>query len=210
MSQPAMTPPPPPPAPPRRVWPWVLGAGCGVVLLVCCGVAGLSGYFFSKVKQGLSQDPAKVREVAASIVEIELPPEFAPQMSMDLPVPTMHMTFAVFGNGANMVMLGNMRGAAFAQGNPEAMAQQMETSMQTRRSGRESISAENTETRDFTIRDQQVPFTITEGTGTDSQKQLIEAIGSFPSGDGFIIIVIQVDAEQYSKERVIEMIESIH
>ncbi len=209
MSQPTMTPPPPPPAPPRPVWPWILGAGCGVALLLCCGVVGLFGYLGTKVAQSVSQDPAKVREVADSIVQISLPPEFAPQMSMDLPVPTMHMTFAVFGNGENIVMLGHMRGAAFANGDPEALARQMETSMRGQSSGRDSITAESTEKREFTIRGKPVEFTISEGTGAKSNKKLIEAVGTFPSDEGFIIVVIQVDAEMYSKERVIEMIESI-
>ena len=209
MSQPMMTPPTPPPAPPRRIWPWLLGAGCGVALLLCCGVVGFFGYMGAKVAQGMSQDPAKVREVAKSIVEIDLPPELTPQMSMDLPVPTMHMTFAVFGNDSNVVMLGNMRGAAFAKGDPEMMARQMEQSMQSRSSGRESLNAENTEQLEFTIRDKPVKFTITEGTGANSSKKLIEAVGAFPSEGGFIIVVIQVDAEQYNKERVVQLIESI-
>ncbi|MBX9789322.1 MAG: hypothetical protein K2Y37_10435 [Pirellulales bacterium] len=209
MSQPMMTPPTPPPTPPRRIWPWLLGAGCGVALLLCCGFVGFFGYMGAKVAQGMSQDPTKVREVAKSIVEIDLPPEFAPQMSMDLPVPTMHMTFAVFGNGPNMVMLGKMRGAAFAKGDAEMMARQMEQSIQARSSGRETLEAENSEEREFTIRDKPVKFTITEGTGANSSKKLVEAMGAFPADGGFIIIVIQVDAEQYSKERVVEVIESI-
>ncbi len=40
-----------------------VGIGCGVVLLLCCGVFGVAGYYFSKTFQ-LIQDPDQVRTIA--------------------------------------------------------------------------------------------------------------------------------------------------
>lgn len=209
MSQPTTIPPVPPPQPPRKIWPWVLGAGCGVMLLVCCGVGGALFYVGAKVAQGVSQDPVVVREVASSIAEIELPPELAPKFSMKLPFPTMDMTLVIFGDGENMVMLGDMQGTAFANATPEALARQMEDSMRTQTGNRESINAESTEKREFTIRGKPAEFVFTEGTGANSQKKLTEVMGAFPSEEGFVIVVIHAEAEKFSKEQLVEIIESI-
>lgn len=209
MSQPTPIPPVPPQQPPRKVWPWVLGAGCGVTLLICCGVVGGVGYLGAKVAKGISQEPAVVREVAASIVQIDLPPELPPMMSMKLPLPSMNMTFAIFGNAENMAMVGNMQGSVFANASPAELAKQMEDKMGGQSGDREEINVESTDNREFTIRGKPVEFVFTEGTGAKSQKKLTEVIGAFPSEEGFIIIVIHVEAEKFSKDQLVTIIESI-
>lgn len=209
MSQPSTIPPLPPQQPPRKVWPWVLGAGCGVALLICCGVGGGIFYIGAKVAKGVSQDPVVVREIASSIAEIELPPELAPRFSMKLPIPTMDMTLVIFGDGENMAMLGDMQGAAFANATPEALAKQMEDSMRGQSGNRESINAESTEKREFTIRGKPAEFVFTEGTGANSQKKLTEVMEAFPSEAGFVIVVLHVEADKFSKEQLVEIIESI-
>ena len=209
MSQPSTIPPVPPTPSPRKVWPWVLGAGCGVTLLLCCGVVGGIGYITAQVAKGASQDPVVVREVAASIAEIEVPPELAPLMSLKLPVPTMNMKFALFGNDDNMVMLGDMQGEAFANSTPEALATQMETSMGRQSGNRESINDESTEKRVITIPGKPAEFVFSEGTGVNTQKKLAEVVGAFPSENGYVIVVIHVDAEKYSKDQLVQIVESI-
>lgn len=209
MSEPSTIPPVPPQKPPRKVWPWVLGAGCGVALLICCGVGGGLFYIGAKVAQGVSQDPTVVREVASSIVEMDVPPELAPRISMKLPLPTMNMTLAVFSDGENMVMLGDMQGAAFANATPDVLAKQMEESMRGQSGNREPMNVESTEAREFTIRGEPAEFVFSEGTGVNSQKKLSEVMGAIPSGEGFVIVLIHVDSEKYSREQLVAMIESI-
>ena len=79
-----------------------LGIGCGVLVLLCCGVFGVGAFFFGRsVQHAMSEDPATIRSVTDSIVTIEIPPPLEPKMSLDWTMPIVNrkvMTMAIYAD----------------------------------------------------------------------------------------------------------------
>lgn len=208
MSQPSTIPPVPPAPAPRKVWPWILGAGCGVTLLLCCGVGGMGFWYFRQVASSFSTEPDKVRAAADTILQFNVPSDFAPQMTMQLPFPPMKL--ATFANGDNMIMLGDMQGAMYKDVKPEDLARSMQEGAKSQGGHREEIAVENPEHREFTIRGKPADFVFSEGTGETSGKKYWEVLGSVPADNGFLIFLMHVEADKYTKEQLVEIVESIH
>jgi hypothetical protein len=71
----------------------VIGVGFAVVCVVACA----GGYFmWQKVKNAVTDDPAKVQEISESVVDLDVPEGFEPQFGMDLKVAGQGMTMAVY------------------------------------------------------------------------------------------------------------------
>ena len=64
------------------------GIGCGVLLLLCCGLVGFGGFAgYRYFQNALIDDPDKVRQITDAIVTIEIPESLEPKMAMDMRVP---------------------------------------------------------------------------------------------------------------------------
>jgi hypothetical protein len=188
------------------------GIGCGLLLVLCCGVFGIGGYFATNyAKDSFSDDPEKARQITAEIVDIDIPESLEPQGSMDARVPFRGdrlMSGAAYGSkeGDNHIIIGEF-GPSIAQGDFE---QTMRESM--REAGREddeNLEIINSETYDAMIHGEEATFTISEAKGRRTEKEYWQVSGQFHGAAGPAIIIMRLEAEKFDKEQVIDIIKSM-
>jgi hypothetical protein len=190
-----------------------LGIGCGVLVLLCCGVFGIGGYFFGRSMQhAMSEDPATIRGVTDSIVTIEIPPALEPKMSLDWTMPILDrkvMTMAIYSekdehSGLVLFQL------AEDLGDPEAMEMQFRNSM--RQSGGkqwEEVDLQSSEAYKTEINGSPAAFTVGVGKDEKSGREVVQATGTFSGKGGPAMLFLQVNAENYSKDDVMAILRSM-
>ena len=189
-----------------------LGIGCGVLVLLCCGIFGGSAFWFVKsTKDSISKDPAKIREVTDSIVTIEVPASLPPAMTFEVRIPlvdTRVMTFAMYGNEQqhNILMLMEF-GQQFDEQN---MNMQWRQSMR-QNSGREveDVDVESTETVDHDVNGQPAQFKVMKGKTHNSKREVWQLMGMFHGKEGQGMLVANLDEADFTKEQVLDIIKSM-
>ncbi len=191
----------------------VFGVGCGLILVLCCGVVGIGGVWLARfAQQSLSEDPAKVIEATEEIVKIEIPDSLKPKAVFDLRVPFSGervMTWVSYEgpSAENHLVLGQF-GAPLA--NIDDFESQMNQSMRDGgRQDREDLDIVESETYDTKIHDQDAHFKISKGAGRSSKKEFWEANGQFRGDGGPAILVIRVETDKFTKEQVLDIIKSM-
>ena len=179
----------------------------GILGVLCCGGVLILGYFFSKAA---SNDPAVVRQVAARIVSIDLPPDFQPEGSLDVSVP-FSMAFAVFADKASgstviMAEFGEMfqQNQAQMQAQLEQQMRQQGLAQQKKAAG--SVSSHQ---KQIPIRGQPVTFTFVEAKEEGTGKKRLDVTGVIPGEKKSVMLMISVDAGKYDEAQVTKMLESI-
>ena len=189
-----------------------LGVGGGLLILLCCGgVIGLGIYFGTNL---MSDDPAVVAAKTDEIIQIEIPGGLEPKMSFDMKVPfsgprLMLWTVYIDEETESVLVLFALEGASASQ-DQEQMRRQMDQSLrQQGMGGQEEITIQETYTKDVEIRGQPVTFTIAKGVGEKSGNPRIQVMGVFQGEAGPVILMLNADAEKFTEDEIIEMIESI-
>jgi hypothetical protein len=190
-----------------------LGIGCGVLVLLCCGIGGIATFYFGRsFQQAMSKDPATVRQVAESIVTIDVPEELEPEVSIDFTLPFVNrkmMSMAVFadrGDHSALVLFQLDEGF----GNADTM--QAQFNQQIRESGRgqmEEINVEDSETIKQEINGEEAEFTVGKGKAKEGGREVWQATGGFKGKGGPAMLFVQVDAEKFTKEQVTDVIHSM-
>ncbi len=75
--------------------------------------------------------------------------------------------------------------------------------------GPEDIDVEESQEKTMEIRGETATFTISKGVGQQSGGSRITVVGTFQGKEGPTVLILNVDAEEFSEEEVIEMLESI-
>jgi hypothetical protein len=192
----------------------VLGSIAGIVMLVCCGGAAFFGYKFKDnikaIADATSNDPVVVKQRTQEVINIEIPEEFSPVMTIGFPLGEFSMKEFVYNNKANpnfmLVILETNQPLQPGQ----TVQQQREAMMQGMRQGQQfslDMQEESRETREFTISGEQVPFDIIKGKANGVPARQI--VGIFPSRKGTIMLLMTVPESDYSDEKIAGMINSI-
>jgi hypothetical protein len=187
-----------------------LGVGAGLLVLLCCGgLIGVGVY----VASGMNKDPQVVQEKTDEIAQIEIPDGLDPQTSFDMKIPfsdqRMIWTVYVDKETESTLVLFAFGGTSAPQ-DQEEMRRQMDQSLQQQGMGeQEGITIEKSYTKVVEIRGQTATFTINKGVGKKSGAPRIQVIGAFQGEIGPVILMFNADAEEYTEEEVIAMIESI-
>jgi len=171
----------------------ILGIVFVVLAVVCCG-----GYYIFDLT--ITGDPAGVRAKTAEITEIEIPDRLEPKMAMSVKCPFTDSTSTIVmytdedtNDSPSMCML-----AANAP-----MVDQWQVQ------GPENIEATEESEVTMEIRGETATFTISKGAGQQSGGSRIAVTGTFQGKEGPTVFILNVDAEEFSEEEVIEMLESI-
>jgi len=190
-----------------------LGVGCGVLVLLCCGFFGVTAYFFGRsFQKAMSEDPATVRQVTDSIVSIEVPEPLQPKMSLDWTMPFVNrkmMSMALYGDKADQNALVLFQ-VAEDLGDPEMMRTQFQQSM--RESGRKEhkeVTLSESETFKTKINDSEAEFTIGSGKDEKAAREVWQATGAFQGNGGPAMLFLQVNAKDFTKEQVLEILKSM-
>ena len=190
----------------------VLGVGGGILVRLCCGGGiGVMYYFGTSM---VSQDPAVVASKTDEITEIKVPDGLEPKMSFDFKNPFSSqrlMLWTVYvDEGTESVLVLFALAAASVSGDQEEMRRQMDQSLRQQGMGdQEDITVEESYTKEVEIRGETATFNIEKGVGEKSGRPRIQVTGVFQGETGPAILMLNVDAEKYTEEQIVEMIESI-
>ena len=186
----------------------ILLAAGGVLMLVCCG--GMA-FVVNKVKNNISEDPAVVRARTKDVTDIEIPDDFQPVMSMDLIIMKMFVYETKKQDGQTkkhdgMLMIAELHQNFAKDQNAEA---QMKDAMNKQGKGQPDLDIIKSETREFEIKGKPASFKFSEAQDPKTKKEFRQVTGSFPGKAGTAMLVLQVPANEYDEEEIVEMIESI-
>ena len=194
----------------------VMAIGSGLMVVVCCGVAGVMMYGgYRMFADAFSQDPAVVRQVADSITAIDVPEGFEPKFSVNMRVPTTNQvlfTCSVFGEQQEQgtLILAQFNSEVASGDDPEALHEQLKEFQPYRDANQqEEIEITKTEEREYTVRGQPARFMISQGKGQKTGKEYVRVLGKFPGKEGPALLALLEEADQYDEAALVKMLESI-
>jgi len=186
---------------------WIAVAVVGVLCLVACGVAFLVfRQVGTQVGEVFNTDPADVSAVSDKIAQYDLPPGYEAQMSMSLFVYDMVVIgSSQTGSSSMMIMLMQFNnGAGLDQAQ---MEEQMRQAFE-QQGGQPGMQMKVVETREETIRGEQVIVTISEGASQGIT--LRQWITVFKGNGGPTMLMIQGTTSDWDEELILNFIHSIH
>lgn len=193
----------------------VLGSIAGVCMLACCGGVAFVGFKFKDVikavAESTSTDPAVVKQRTAEIIQIDIPEEFAPVLTIGGALAGYSMKECIYHRAGNqnsglVIMETNQPPGQDPKQQREAMLQKMRESQQMG-SMNIDIQEESRESRGFTINGEEVPFEFIKGKahGVPTRK----VVGIFSGRQGTVMLILVVAESDYKDEQVVNMIKSI-
>jgi len=190
----------------------IFGLLFGGMMILCCG--GVV-YIFYYAKGMVSEDPTVIATASAEITEIDIPAEMEPRMSIDFTLPFVGriMTAAIHSDESSqsVLILGGV-GDAFDESDQADMQKKIRQALKEKgvESGDEKdIQFKEIRTIEKTIRGQPATFVISQGTDTESDKEVLQVNGTFEGKSGSAMLLLLVDREAYDEDRVVEIIDSI-
>jgi hypothetical protein len=189
------------------------GIGCGVFLLLCCGslvilIVWAVNYFGNAV----TEDPAAVRRLAADIIKIEIPEELEPRGGMDLRIPFVGdrlMSLVVFGSNTSDDHLFMAEFGGFMADAGDLEGQMRDSIDDNWQEHHEDVEVLESETHELKIHDQDASFHVAKAKGRESDKEYWEVMGEFRGESGPAVMVLRLGAEEFTKEQVIEILDSM-
>jgi hypothetical protein len=185
---------------------WIAVAVVGVLCLVACGVAFLVfRQVGTKVTEAIKTDPAEVSAVSDKIAQYDLPPGYQAQMSMSLFVYDMVMIGpAQSGSSSMIIMLMQFNGGA---GLDQAQMEEQMRQAFEQQGGQPGAQMRVVETREETIRGEQVTVTISEG-GSQGVT-LRQWVTVFKGNGGPTVLMIQGATSDWDNKLITDFIHSI-
>lgn len=193
-----------------KIW-LFLGLGCGVMLLLCCGVGGLMTYQFSKSFKPIT-DPAAVASLGQNIASMDIPEGFRPAtgFSFTIPFTDQSMTMVVYqsSNGQGGVFLTEFS-AGFGSTSPEELKRQMEQSLNQQGQGTKQLQVLETRSVEVVIHGEPATFNIQKAKDPGTNQEYVQVIGVFKGKAGTAMLMAQLPADQYTEDDAEKLIRSI-
>jgi hypothetical protein len=186
----------------------ILGAIC---VALCCGV---SIYFKNYAEGMVSEEPSVVKENTDKITDINIPDGLEPKMSMNMTIPvvgTEFMRMVVYSDQSrsNSLILAGFSKEYIQGQDGQNLDQQFKGELNKHDQGTEEINVTKSEELQRTIRGKEATFVLAEGEGRNSKTPRLRVEGNFEGKIGPSMILINVDADDYSREELIKTIDSI-
>jgi hypothetical protein len=188
----------------RNIW-IAVGVVGGLCLIACVIAFFVVRQVGTKVGEAIKTDPADVSAVSDKIAQYDMPPGYKTQMSMSLFVYDMVMIGpSQTGSSSMIIMLMQFNnGAGLDQAQ---MEEQMRQAFQ-QQGGQPGAQMKVVETREETIRGEQVAVTISEGTSQGISLRQWMAV--FKGNGGPTVLMIQGTISDWDDELVADFIKSI-
>ena len=185
---------------------WIAVAVVGVLCLVACGVAFLVfRQIGTKFGESIKTDPADMAAVSDKIADFDMPPGYKAQVSMSLFVYDMVMIGpSQTGSSSMTIMLMQFNSSA---GLDQAQMEEQMRQAFEQQGGQPGMQMKVVETREETIRGEQVPVTISEGTNQGIT--LRQWMTVFKGNGGPTVLMIQGSTSDWDDELVLNFIHSI-
>jgi len=193
----------------------VLGSIAGVGMLLCCGVIGFGLYkgqdIIKAIAESTSADPAVIKQRTQEVVVIDIPSEFTPMMMLGGRINGQGMVEFIYVNQANpnsMFLILESNLPSPPDQNPQQKRDAMLKGMKQGQQYSMNIEEESTQTRNYKINGEDVPFDFVKGkvNGVESRK----IVGMFSGKDGVTILLMMITAEtNYDEEKIDKMLKGI-
>lgn len=182
-----------------------LGGVALLGLIVCCG----GGYWFFSNAVKVVDTPAEIEAIREDIADMQIPPEFHPEMGMKLsigfPLSMVAYTSADrIEDGGFLLMQMNPPGNQ----TEEQMRRQFEIQAESR-NPRNEVEIENSEFRELTIDGKKVNFEFVKGKDVERNKEVRQVVGFFKSRNGYAYLMLIMDEADWDEDKVVNFIESI-
>ena len=193
----------------------IVGIIFGLLILLCCGgLVGFGIYMQSYVSDAMSDDPTIIAERTAQFVEMEIPAQFAPTMSLDMTIPLSDETLMVWvvyaDEPSNSMLMMASLGPMIAQQNEDQIRQQLEQSMRQQGVGaEEGVDEWESSVKEIEVRGEPVEFNFAVGKNANTEAQRIQVNGMFEGKSGPVMLILSADAEVIDEQAIVEMIQSI-
>lgn len=192
----------------------ILGILFLLCVLLCCGGIGVLMYQASSyMKDAFTNDPVKIDQRRAELLDIEIPEGFAPEVSIDMKVPMMDsrlMTIVAYSGGAgnSLVLVGV--GDMLSDMSKEDMEREIEKSLQQQGLGQPSPGAEwESEDKEFQIGGKPVIFNYRTVKNEDGEPTRFHVTGTVDGKRGPVLVTLTADAKTLSEDQIDQVIKSI-
>jgi len=186
----------------------ILGAG-GVLALVCCGgIIWFGKSMADKVQNAMTDDPVRIREITASVIDITVPDVYAPKMAMDFGMMGMQMKMCAYSRDGDAGGVFIMEMAAPASANKAQMKQQFQQSLRQQGQNKE-VTIESSETRTFTINGEECEFEFIKGKNTQNNQDMRQVMGVIPGKTGAGFLMVFETEENWDEQAIVQMIQSM-
>ncbi len=195
----------------------ILGSIAGISLVLCCGGMAFVGWKFQNVaKEMFVTDPAVVRQRTEEIIHIDIPADYTPTHAMKFDLMNVKMKQVGYqrkGSAGSMLMIMETSQPPAPGASPKEQREQMRQAMrqQARQQGQASdeINEQSSETREFTINGESVPFEFIKGTAPQGGVPTRQVVGVFRGREGTVMLMLMSPESEYDEATVVKMIESI-
>ncbi|MGD9722047.1 MAG: hypothetical protein AB7O59_09955 [Pirellulales bacterium] len=192
-----------------------LGIGCGVLLLLCCGVFGLSGIAMMRfAKNSTITEAPRIREISDEIATIKVPESLEPKMGLDVKMPfvgTPIMKGSAYINDSekSYVIIGELN-PEYADQSGNVKTHFTEEMKKQEGAGADKYEVVETETIDVTINNEPAKFTLAKLVHKDdAEKGQWRVEGQFQGKSGPALLFMQLESPEFSKEQALEVIHSM-
>lgn len=210
-----------PPRPKSSGTKWLLGCGlgCGVFMLLCCGVGVYGVYSMqSYFEDSFIKDPVIAKQKSDEIAKIDLPDSFEPLGFLELRLPIVDIEFVKMGvwgtdelggEGHDLCIIAEFNGDMMGEHDMSEMSDSIEQSMQQQGQGQGDVIVDERSQLNVKIRDQDVQFQIAKGHLEKTNEPVWQAIGVFQGETGPVLVMLVVRQENMSEEELHRVLESI-
>ncbi len=187
----------------------ILGVVAGLGMLVCCGGAG---YLTYRARPKITEDPAEVAARTSAIIPMEIDREkWEPVRSFEQDVMVMSWSVSQWkakeGEGAMMILGVEMpQGAADEEGAEDQIKQAFANNPEI--SSMPDLIVDKSEERPLKILGQEVPFRFVQGKRSGADAEWREVEGKIVRGNSLIAVRVQVEADKYNEDDIVNMLQS--
>lgn len=190
----------------------LLGILFGLFCVLCCGGTIWIGVHFGN---SVSDDPVVIASVTEKMARISIPDELSPAISADLTIPVTNQKIAIvtaYRDASTdslllLVSLGELLSNEMQQ--QELLVQIDDMLSEQGLSPQVYVPDWEFSDLEVEIRGEPVIFGFAVGEDEISETQRIEVTGQFEGEDGPVHFWLRANAETYSEDVVVQMLESI-
>lgn len=185
------------------------GSGCGKIFLIllaitgactlmlCCGGTLFLYWGFNQLN--FSMEPAKVREVAESMLDITIPDDYTPTMSME--IKQLNFAMAAFGDEKQN------RGIIMVKHPPGADINSQDEAL-NKAKGERNFEVEKTEEKIFKLNGKDETFTVQQGKDKNGNS-MRQFIGDIKGKSGMVALIMMGAEDKVTDEDFQKLLDSI-
>lgn len=185
----------------------VLGLLGGLVILVCAGMCGLGMYLFLPSETTVAEDIAQIQR---EIIELELPDFLEPILAQKIDNLFVTARLCVYRHRQGRGLL-RIAAVDWSGGDEKKLEQEWLEELSQLPVGDDPrrLEVSQSETREITVGQQSVPFRFEEGQDLSSATRYRQVIGDFTTAAGSVRLFLQLEAEVWEEDAVIQLLNSL-